>query len=94
VATRPLGASFADYMAKPKAAGGMGWGDGPVAVTLLIAIFGLVAYLAATRCDVQGAPGAMTAGVFCRFDPHPRERRSAGVGPAGEVASRTESVPR
>jgi uncharacterized membrane-anchored protein len=54
VATRPLGASFADYMGKPKSVGGLGWGDGPVALVLAIAIFCLVAYLAATRRDVQG----------------------------------------
>jgi len=30
VATRPLGASFADWMGKPKSVGGLGWGDGRV----------------------------------------------------------------
>ena len=55
VATRPLGASFADWMSKPKSAGGLGWGDGPVALTLTILIFCLVAYLAITRRDVQRA---------------------------------------
>ena len=53
VLTRPLGASIADWMAKPAIVGGLGWGDGPVAgaLTILIAIF--VAYLAITRRDVQ-----------------------------------------
>jgi len=55
VATRPLGASFADWMSKPKSAGGLGWGDGPVALTLTILIFCLVSYLAITRRDVQRA---------------------------------------
>ena len=55
VATRPLGASFADWMSKPKNVGGLGWGDGPVALALTIIIFCLVAYLAITRRDVQGA---------------------------------------
>jgi uncharacterized membrane-anchored protein len=54
VATRPLGASFADWMSKPKGVGGLGWGDGPVALALTILIFCLVAYLAITRRDVQG----------------------------------------
>jgi uncharacterized membrane-anchored protein len=53
VATRPLGASFADWMGKPKSAGGLGLGDGAVALTLTIVIFCLVAYLAITRRDVQ-----------------------------------------
>jgi uncharacterized membrane-anchored protein len=55
VATRPLGASFADWTGKPRTAGGLGWGDGPVAIALTAAIFCLVAYLAITRRDVQGA---------------------------------------
>ena len=55
VATRPLGASFADWMSKPKSAGGLGWGDGPVALALTLLIFCLVAFLAITRRDVQNA---------------------------------------
>jgi uncharacterized membrane-anchored protein len=46
VATRPFGASFADWMGKPQSAGGLGWGGGTVALVLAIAIFCLVAYLA------------------------------------------------
>jgi uncharacterized membrane-anchored protein len=53
VATRPLGASFADWMGKPQSVGGLGWGAGPVALVLAIVIFCLVAYLAVTRADVQ-----------------------------------------
>ncbi len=53
-ATRPLGASFADWMGKPQAVGGLGWGDGTVALALTGLIFILVAYLAITRRDVQG----------------------------------------
>jgi uncharacterized membrane-anchored protein len=55
VMTRPLGASFADWMGKPRSVGGLGWGNGPVALVLAMAIFCLVAYLAVTRRDVQGA---------------------------------------
>jgi uncharacterized membrane-anchored protein len=54
VATRPLGASFADWLSKPRSAGGLALGDGPVALALTTAIFCLVAYLAVTRRDVQG----------------------------------------
>ncbi|HZL49191.1 MAG TPA: hypothetical protein VFC30_09290 [Solirubrobacteraceae bacterium] len=55
VATRPLGASFADWMSKPKSVGGLDWGDGTVALALTILIFFLVAFLAITRRDVQSA---------------------------------------
>jgi len=55
VATRPLGASFADWMGKPQSAGGLGWGAGPVALVLTLIIFGMVTYLAVTRRDVQPA---------------------------------------
>ena len=65
VATRPLGASFADYLGKPKSAGGLGLGDGPVTLVLALAIFCLVAFLAVTHRDVQGAtvPGAHGRGA-------------------------------
>ena len=63
VVTRPLGASFADWMGKPQNDGGLGWGDGTVALALTIAIFCLVAYLAITRADVQRAERAPRAGV-------------------------------
>lgn len=58
VATRPLGASFADWAGKPKGAGGLGFGDGTVAIALGIAIFLLVAYLTASRRDVQSTDHA------------------------------------
>jgi uncharacterized membrane-anchored protein len=53
VLTRPLGASFADYLGKPRASGGLGWGDGPVALVLTALILIAVSYLAITRRDVQ-----------------------------------------
>jgi uncharacterized membrane-anchored protein len=53
VMTRPLGASFADWMGKSRHAGGLGWGDGPVSFTLAILIVALVAYVALTGRDVQ-----------------------------------------
>ncbi len=53
VATRPFGASFADWIGKPKDVGGLGWGDGTVALVLGAIIFCFVAYLAITRRDVQ-----------------------------------------
>lgn len=55
VLTRPLGASFADWTGKPRSYGALGWGDGTVAAVLLILLLGFVAYLAATRVDVETA---------------------------------------
>ncbi|MEE4545679.1 hypothetical protein V2S66_27390 [Streptomyces sp. V4-01] len=49
VLTRPLGASFADWMGVPKARGGLGWGTGPVSLVLTVVIALLVAVLAAGR---------------------------------------------
>jgi uncharacterized membrane-anchored protein len=56
VLTRPVGASYADYVAFPKSVGGLGVGHGPVATALTIIIIGFVAYLAVTRKDVEEAP--------------------------------------
>jgi uncharacterized membrane-anchored protein len=53
VVTRPLGASFADGFGKPVSQGGMGWGDGWVSLGLAVCMAAVVAYLAATRHDVQ-----------------------------------------
>ncbi len=59
VMTRPLGASFADWVGKPHHKGGLGVGTMPVAVTLTVLIVLFVAYLAATRLDVaEEAPEA------------------------------------
>jgi uncharacterized membrane-anchored protein len=55
VLTRPFGASVADWLGKSKSAGGLGLGDGSVAVALGSLIFVLVAYLTITRRDVQRA---------------------------------------
>jgi len=53
VVTRPLGASVADWLGKPFL-GGLGLGDGKVAVVLTILIAGFVGYLAISRVDVPG----------------------------------------
>jgi uncharacterized membrane-anchored protein len=54
VVTRPIGASFADWVGKPKRVSGLGWGDGRVSLVLTVVIVCLVAFLAVTRRDVQG----------------------------------------
>ena len=53
VITRPLGASVADWLGKPRSVGGLGVGDGVVSVVLAVLIAGFVGYLAVTRRDVQ-----------------------------------------
>ncbi len=53
VVTRPLGASFADYISKPKNMGGLAFGDGPTAIVFAVAVFILVSYLALARPDIQ-----------------------------------------
>jgi uncharacterized membrane-anchored protein len=52
VLTRPLGASYADWFAFPRDAGGLGVGHGAVAISLTVVIVVLVAYVARTRKDV------------------------------------------
>jgi uncharacterized membrane-anchored protein len=49
VLTRPLGASFADWFGKPKAAGGLGWGDGIVSFGLAVLIILSVGYMMLNR---------------------------------------------
>jgi uncharacterized membrane-anchored protein len=53
ILTRPLGASFADWTGKARAAGGLGWGDGPVAAVLFVLILLGVGWLSRTRADVE-----------------------------------------
>ncbi|WP_437437904.1 COG4705 family protein [Streptomyces olivoreticuli] len=51
ILTRPLGASFADWMGVSTGRGGLGWGTGPVSLALLLPIAALVGYLAVSRKD-------------------------------------------
>ena len=53
IVTRPLGASFADWMGVSHDRGGLGLGTGSVSLGLTIIILGLVGYLAITRKDVK-----------------------------------------
>ena len=53
VLTRPVGASFADYVAFPRSVGGLDVGHATVALVLTFIIAILVAYLAVTRKDVE-----------------------------------------
>ena len=53
VVTRPLGASFADYVSKPHSLSGINFGDGPTALVATIVVAALVGYLAVARTDIQ-----------------------------------------
>jgi uncharacterized membrane-anchored protein len=58
VVTRPLGASFADYISKPPNISGINFGDGPTAIVFGAAVLILVIYLAVARPDIQAPSGA------------------------------------
>jgi uncharacterized membrane-anchored protein len=51
ILTRPLGASFADWMGAPARHRGLGWGTGPVSLALVVLIAAVVGYLAFARPD-------------------------------------------
>ncbi|MDA4133112.1 MAG: hypothetical protein OK454_08325, partial [Thaumarchaeota archaeon] len=59
VITRPLGASFADYISKPRNISGIDFGDGPTAVVFAVAVVLLVTYLAIARPDIQPPPSSV-----------------------------------
>lgn len=51
ILTRPLGASFGDYLSQPMADGGLGLGTVNTSLMFLAGILGLVVYLSLTRKD-------------------------------------------
>src|SRR5947209_11735638 len=53
IVTRPLGASFADWLGKPYL-GGLGLSDAKVALVLTMLIIGFVGYLTVTHKDMKG----------------------------------------
>ncbi|MGE5333589.1 MAG: hypothetical protein ACM3N4_02730, partial [Nitrososphaerota archaeon] len=54
IMTRPLGASFADWLGRSHSLGGIGLGTGRISLVLAILVAGLVGYLTVTRRDVTG----------------------------------------
>lgn len=58
ILTRPLGASFADWMAVPRKQGGLGFGTGFVTLGMTVVIIGFVGYLALVS---RRGTGPMTA---------------------------------
>lgn len=53
VLTRPLGASIADGLGKPRNEHGLGWGAGPVAAGFAVLMAIMVGYLSTAGADVQ-----------------------------------------
>lgn len=53
ILTRPLGASFADWIGRAKDLGGIGMGTGQISVILTVLIIALVAYLTVTHKDIK-----------------------------------------
>jgi uncharacterized membrane-anchored protein len=58
IMTRPLGASFADWLDATRHLGGLALGQGPVALGLAVIMVGFIAYLAVSRIDVKDAQAA------------------------------------
>ncbi|MDB5053059.1 MAG: hypothetical protein JWM44_1109 [Bacilli bacterium] len=56
IMTRPVGASFSDWISVSHSRGGLGLGEGPVSFGLTIIILLFVGYLAASRRDVNAEP--------------------------------------
>jgi uncharacterized membrane-anchored protein len=85
VLTRPVGASFADYVAFPQSVGGLGVGHGPVALFLTFLIVIFVAYLTVTRKDVEELADVPTPPARSRHRrdvPSAAERRPAPPRPS------------
>ena len=82
VVTRPLGASFADWISKPSNITGIGFGDGPTALVFALAVLAFVVYLAIARPDIQRPVGPAAAG-----------RQSASPSPEHLVAPPGEELP-
>jgi uncharacterized membrane-anchored protein len=76
IVTRPLGASFADWLGVPHSLGGVGLGRGVVSLTSTIVIIGFVAYLAISRKDADEKQDADPKAVSPPPGP-PRHRRPA-----------------
>ena len=89
VLTRPLGASFADYISKPRNISGIDFGDAQTAIVFAAAVVVLVAYLAVARPDIQAPSGAPIAtsrsGAVTRAAPMTPVTRVAPV--AREISS-------
>ena len=77
VVTRPLGASFADYIGRKQSLSGLGFGSGRIAVIVTVAVACLVVYLAITRHDIQPPLGR---GADPQADPQVAPQKSSRRG--------------
>jgi uncharacterized membrane-anchored protein len=62
IMTRPVGASFSDWISASKSYGGLGIGEGPVSFCLTVIIVILVGYLSYSRKDIKDqslSPGSL-----------------------------------
>lgn len=59
ILTRPVGASFADWFDKPTAAGGLGYGNGPVAAVLTVLTLAAIGWIALAHRRTRSAHGAV-----------------------------------
>ena len=71
VLTRPLGASFADWLGVGPERGGVGVGTGPVSLAAFAVFVALVTWLSVRRRDLERAPGAA---LVQDVRPRPRTR--------------------
>lgn len=58
IMTRPVGASFSDWISVSHSRNGLGLGEGPVSLFMTIIIVVLVGYLSVTRKDIKTEPAA------------------------------------
>lgn len=80
VITRPLGASFADWLAVSPERGGLNLGTGPVSLALAAMIAGFVAYLSVSRRDIPGAAkGYHRSGLMVRLGGRPTLPETAPI---------------
>jgi uncharacterized membrane-anchored protein len=59
IITRPLGASFADWLAVPQSQGGLNLGKGTVSIALWILIIAIVVFLGLSHRDLERPRGAV-----------------------------------
>jgi uncharacterized membrane-anchored protein len=86
IVTRPLGASFADYIGKPTSLSGLNFGDGRTALVFALAVAVLVLYLAVAHPDIQPAvpmPAGNT-GPAAKRGPAARKARGRSAVPGRE----------
>jgi uncharacterized membrane-anchored protein len=70
IVTRPLGASFSDWISKPANLTGLGFGNGPTALLFGVATVLLVSYLAIRRPDIQRSQPIAAADISSAVRAH------------------------